>query len=161
VSTSAIPGVIDYLVATFTSAATLGAANPPVTIVDGAFLSNDHPPLSLVVGSNDVDGAFLPEAATATQEWVGPGNRKRNERLSILCIAEAWSGDESLSAVRVAAAAILSAVEDLTRADANLGGTVLYTSPGVNNVLYRYGQTNLGPLCRVFFSIDAFARIGV
>ncbi len=161
-STSAIPAILDYLVATFTAAPTLGAATPPVTVIDGALLSSDHPMRSLVVGTNDLDGTFLPEAATSTQSWVGIGGQHRNEHVQILCMAEAWSGDEELglSPLRAIAATIVSAVENITRADANVGGNALYTEPGVTNLVWRQGQTNKGTLVRVFFSFDCFARIG-
>jgi hypothetical protein len=159
-ATSAIPNVLSYLVDTFTASTRLGAATPAVQVFDGGLISDDHPPLSLVVGANDMDVEFLPEGATAQQKWVGPGNRKRDENLTVWLVAEAWTGDGTLRAVRNSAFGIVSAVEDLTRVDANLGGTVLFTDSGVNNLTFRQDYTDRGPLARVVFSIDCFARIG-
>ena len=40
-TTSRVPATIDYLVAAFTAASTLGAASPPVAVYDGPFLTDD------------------------------------------------------------------------------------------------------------------------
>lgn len=161
-STSAVPGTLTYLVSTFTAAATIGKATPPVTVIFGSNTVNEWPQLALFVGCDDPNADPFMTGATSTQEWVGPGNRKRNEHLSIRCCAQVWTGNANpdVSAVITTAYGIVSAVEDLTRVDANLGGNVLFTEPGVTNLELRHGFYKEGPMAQVLFSIDCFARIG-
>jgi hypothetical protein len=161
VSTSAIPATIDYLVTTFAASTRLGAAVDPVKVYDGPQVSEEFPKLILWIGLDDPDTSpGAPMAATSTQAWVGPGNRWRDELFDIMCVAEAWSGDTDVKTARVAAYAIVAAVEDLTRADANLGGNVLFINPGVTGHTLRQNNTSKGAVAQVQFLISCKARIG-
>jgi hypothetical protein len=163
VTTSRIPAVLDYLVATFTAASTLGAATPPVTIIDGPAVNADPGPLALWVGCGDI-GLAVTDAATATQQWAALGRQARDEQLTIFCTAQAWSGSDDIRVLRLAAAAIVAAVEDLVRNDSSLGGTV--TVPGnaaVTNATWQQGpglSGDRGMAVRITFEISAEARIG-
>lgn len=157
-ATSAIPLAIDWLVSTFQAAATLGAASPAVQVLDGPTVADDAAGLVLWVGVDNPDVNAV-DASTANQTWAGLGALRKNELLSIPCAARAWNGTNDVRSARAAAFAILAAVEDIVRANANLGGTVLVTLPGVTNVRLRQGSTPKGVIADVLFTIDAKARI--
>jgi hypothetical protein len=164
-TTSRIPAVIDYLYNTFTAASTLGAASPPVTVFDGPQVTAASPALALWVGVGSIDpGSGAPDTASATQEWVGPGARARNEMLTIFCTAQAWSGSDDVRTLRLAAAAIVSACEDIVRNDATLGNTVTVPgNAGVTSVAWQQGPElsgDRGMAVRITFEISAQARIG-
>jgi hypothetical protein len=160
--TTRIPAVLDYLYNTFYNAATLGAATPPVSVYDGPVPTGGADTLILWVGVSDPQ-ATPPEAGASAHEWAGLGKMAINETLSVFCTAFAWTGTESgtFKAARDAANGIMSAVEDIVRGDASLGGTV--QTPGnaqVTNAVWTQGPTTAGPSARVTFEITAKARIG-
>lgn len=161
-TTTKVPAVIDYLVATFGAAATLGAATPPVVVYDGPAVADGSATLVLWVGVSDPE-ATPPEAAASQHDWAGLGKMAINETLSVFCTAFAWTGAESsgFQGARAAVAAIMAAVEDIVRGDATLGGTVQV--PGnaqVTNAVWTQAPTTQGPAARVTFEITAKARIG-
>ncbi len=158
--TSRVPDVIDYLVAAFTAAATLGAATPPVAVYDGPIATRAPEQLILWVGLRDPDSEEMETGAESTQEMVGQGGVHRNEHLTIPCAAESWSGGTDIRTERLAAYAIVAAVEDLLRRDASLGGLVLFVDPGVTDSELTQNNTNTGAIARVAFNITAKARIG-
>lgn len=161
VTTSRIPAVIDYLVSACTAAATIGAATPPVSVIDGPMVTADPGPLALWIGVDDIDPGATPAAASGSQDWAGLGRMARNEQLTIHCVAQAWSGNDDVRSLRVAAAGIVSAVEDLVRADVSLGGTVSTPgNAGVTAAEWRQGPSTRGMAVRVVFEITAQARIG-
>lgn len=160
-TTSRIPQVIDYLVTLFASAPTVGKATPPVSVLDGPVVIADPGPLALWVGVDDIDPGAQPRAASSTQEWAALGRMGRNEQLSVFCVAQAWSGSDDVRTLRLQAAAIVSAVEDLVRGDASLGGTV--SVPGnaaVTAAEWAQRPTTRGMAVQVSFEITAQARIG-
>lgn len=149
---SRVPSVLDYLVATFTAAATLGAATPPVTVYDGPATTGDSERLVLWVGLDDPDGAGAPLAAESTRQWAGLGGQ--SESIVVYCAAEAWSGESSVSAYRTAAYAIVAAVEALVRADATgFGGNEMVANPGVTGAQLRQNNAS-GAQARVTFQIQ-------
>lgn len=157
--TTAIPDAIDWLVDTCRAAATLGTADPPVLVFDGPQPADTSPGRLLWIGASEVDLPEATESAAATQEWAGLGAMRKNDLLSIPCVARGWSGDEDFRGVRRAAFEVLGAVEDIVRANASLGGTVLVTLPGITNVRYRQALTDRGALADIGFDIAAKARI--
>lgn len=160
---SRVPAVIDYLVATFQAAATLGQATPPVLVLDGPAVLADPAPLSLWVGVDDPDSATAPVAASSTQDrgdMADMGGLARNEQLSIHCTAQAWSGTEDVKTVRVSAAGIVAAVEALLITDQHLGGNLLLTDPGVTGAEWRQMASTVGPMVRITFTIDGKTKIG-
>jgi hypothetical protein len=171
VTTSRIPQAIDYLVGLFQGAVTLGGPlvngqqTGAVNVIDGPAVNADPGPLTLWVGVGDIDpGTGAPETANGSQAWAGLGRMARNEDLTIFCTAQAWSGSDDVRTLRLAAAAVVAAVEDLVRGDASLGGVV--STPGnaaVTATQWRQGPSlsgDRGMAVRITFEITAQARIG-
>lgn len=158
--TSRVPAVVDYLVTAFTAASTLGAASPPVAVYDGPVTTRAPEQLLLWVGLDDPDSDGMATGAESTQEWVGQGGIHRNEYITVHCAAESWSGGTGIRAERLAAFAIVAAVEDLLRRDASLGGLVLFVDPGVTDLELSQNNTPDGAIARVAFKVTAKARIG-
>jgi hypothetical protein len=121
-TTSAVPAVIDYLVAKAKASPLLGAASPVVNVFDGV-----QPPVVtralnqvLWIGCDPTQ----PDAAwaDATQSWaVMDHARTKDEDGVITCSARHWSGDPSVKVHRDGAAAIVAGVEQLLRGDGNTG----------------------------------------
>lgn len=158
---SRIPALIDYLVTLFTGAATLGAATPPVTVFDGPPTTELDPGLALYVGLADPDDPAAEPAAESAQEWAGLGRLGRNETVTIHCCAQAWSGSDSIQAVRLSATGIVAAAEAACQADATgFGGNVLFPDPGVTGLALSQNNTPQGAIARVAFDLVFKARIG-
>jgi hypothetical protein len=159
VAETAIADAVNWLIDTFAAAATLGAATPPVTIIDGPSTYNTAATLLLWVGMEDPDDEEGPPGADDQQEWAGLGALHKDEMLRIPCVARAWSGGGTMRSTRAAAFGIVQAAGTLVRANASLGGMVLVTMPGVTNVRLRQGNTPSGLIADVAFDIAAKARI--
>jgi len=164
-TTTRVPQVIDYLVGLFQGAATLGKAAPPVNVIDGPKVTADPGPLALWVGVDDIDAVTagaLPAAAASAQQWQqGLGRSNRVETVEVPCTAQAWSGSDDVRVLRVAAAGIVSAVEDLLRGDPGLGGTTPgVKDAGVTGCDWQQGPTGRGMAVRAVFTIGATALIG-
>jgi hypothetical protein len=162
VTTSRVPALIDYLVAEFTTAATLGAATPAVLVFDGPPTTGDPAPLALYVG---VDDAFADTAATsATSEQTATGlAQKREELATIHLAAVAWAGTDDMKTVRASAYSIVGAVEDLVRADTALAGLpgAALARPGVTGIVLQQNNTAQGAVAQVSFQITYRTLIGV
>jgi hypothetical protein len=159
--TSRVPALIDYLVALFTNAATLGAATPPVTIFDGPPTTELDPPLALYVGLSDPDNQAAELAADFTQSWGGLGRQARNETSTIHCCAQAWAGTDDLKTVRTSAYGIVAAVEVLMASDSTqFGGNVLFPAPGLTAGSLLQNNTDRGAIARVAFDLIFQSRIG-
>jgi hypothetical protein len=159
--TSRIPALIDYLVGLFTTASTLGAASPPVTVYDGPATTGLDAPLKLFVGLNDPDATTAEPAADSQQTWAALGRLGRDEMITIHCCAEAWAGTDDLKTVRVSATGIVAAVEQLMQADTSqFGGNVLFPDPGITGLALLQNNTQQGAVARVTFDLTFKARIG-
>jgi hypothetical protein len=157
VATSRVPALIDYLVTLFQTAATLGTATPPVAVYDGPVVTQEPAQLVLFIGMDDPD-ADVPVSASSDQTWAGLGKQAKNEEITITCVAEAWGGDTDIKAIRVAAYAIVGAVEDLVRADVQIhSGITLFG--GISSMTLVQNQTTQGAVARVTFQITGQARI--
>ena len=158
-TTSRIPALIDYLVTLFQGAATLGQASPPVSVYDGPVTTEASDALVLWVGLDDPDtDQVAPSAAASQQEWAGLGRLARNEIVTIHCTAEAWSGIDDVKTQRVNVFGIVSAVEDLVRADP-FSGLALFPDPGVTGLELRQNNTDRGVQARVQFQIAFKSRL--
>ncbi len=158
-ATSRIPAAIDWLVTTFRDAPTLGQATPAVDVYDGPEARYGESNLILWVGLDDPDADDAPIAATSDQTWASLGAQRKDEQFSVYCVALAWSGDTDVRAARIGAYGIVSAVEDIVRANANLGGTILVTLHGVTGMTARQINGERGAGCQIQFRIDCKARI--
>jgi hypothetical protein len=158
--TSRLPALIDYLVALFQNASTLGQAVPRVAVYDGQVITADPEALILWVGMSDPS---VPNAAAAdfTQSWAGLGRRGRDETVTIHCCAVAWGGGDSLAVQRDAAFGIVAAVETLMQADSTqFGGNALFPDPGITGGALTQLATDRGPAARVTFDLIFRSRIG-
>ena len=159
--TSRLPALTDYLVTLFTAAPTLGAATPPVTICDGPLDTDLDAFLKLYVGWTDPDNLAGEPAGITQQTWAAIGRMGRNEQVTIHCCAEAWSGADTIQAVRLAVTGITAAVETLMQSDTTqFGGNVLFPDPGLTNVSLVQNDTDRGALARQTFDLVFRCRIG-
>jgi hypothetical protein len=153
---SKLPQILDYLAATFTAAATLGGATPPVAVYDGPVLTQEPAQRVLWVGLDDPD-ADEPETASAETPWASLGAQAKTEQFQVWCAAEAWGGETDVAAIRTVAFGIYNAAEAVLRADVMLGGLAQFC--GVAGVVLRQNQTTQGAVARVSFRIEGQARI--
>jgi hypothetical protein len=161
VTTTRIPALIDYLVAGFAAAATLGQATPPVLVFDGPAVSADPAPLALYVGVDDAFGGNAAISADSQQTAQGIAT-KRQELITVHCCAVAWAGTDDLHTVRTSAFAIAGAVEDLVRADTTIAfqpGSAL-ARPGVTSMVLMQNTTQEGATAQVAFQIIYKTLIG-
>lgn len=158
-TTSRVPALIDYLVAEFTAAATLGAATPPVTVYDGPPTTMLDAPLALHVGVDDGFSEGAPISAESQQAGTGLA-QKREEMVTIHCAAIAWAGTDDMKTVRAAAYGITAAVEDLVRADATLPAGVMQR-PGITGMTLQQNNTQQGAVAQVSFQLEYKTFIGV
>jgi hypothetical protein len=162
VTTSRVPALIDYLVTTFTAATTLGAATPAVLVFDGPPTTGDPAPLALHVGMDDAFSGNPPVSASSEQTRQGLGLGRREETVTVHCAAVAWAGTDGMKTVRLAAFAILAAVEDLVRGElSHFGGAGDLATPGVSGIVLTQDNTAQGAIAQVAFSITFKAFIGV
>ena len=164
-TTSLTPSVIDYLVSKATSSASLGASlSAPVTIHDGPPINGEQlvQPRHLYIGWDQVSGGGEP---SAVQAWpVIDKARTRDEDGTVICTADAWSGDTVMKTQRDACAAVVAAVELLLRGngatgpgDATMGGLVHWSA--VDTLQWHYRQLPEGAGCACVFTVTYRARL--
>jgi hypothetical protein len=152
--TTKVPALIDWLVNAFTTAPTLGAAVPPVTVYDGPPTTGLDAPLKLYVGLQDPDNPGASEAATFEQARSDLGQMTRDEISIIRCAAEAWAGTDDMRTVRVAAFAISAAAETIIRSDTTqFGGNAALAGPGMTGGVLVQNNTQTGAVARVTFDV--------
>ena len=162
-TTSRAPALIDWLVSAFTSAATLGAATPSVTVYDGPPTTLFDAALALYVGVDDaLSAGTVPTAATSDQSRQGLSAQKRQELITVHCAAVVWFGTDDMKTVRTAAFGILAAVEDLVRTDiTGFGGNAGLADPGVSGIVLAQNNTQQGAVAQAAFSITIKSYICV
>jgi len=151
VATSAVPDVIDALVAAFDAVVE--------TVYDGPQVTKSYPKQFVAVGWDGEEGGGG-EAATFSQRWGPLGARRREEDGTITCAAVAWSGDTKTPAVRnrrEEAFALLAACENALRADPPLGATVRWGEVAGGSLIQE--QTGEGVRVRVPFTVSYVHRI--
>jgi hypothetical protein len=154
VTTSRVPVLLDYLVGLFQNAPTLGTASPPVAVYDGPPTTRAPAQLVLYVGLTDPDSEDAEEAAVWTQTRIGLAAGRR-EDTTIRCAAEAWSGDDTISAVRHSASAIVAAVETLVRANGDqFGGNATFVPADAASYTLTQNNTSTGAICRITFDLQ-------
>jgi len=151
---SKVPALLDYLVGAFQAAATLGQATPPVTVYDGPPTTAADDKLKLYVGLTDPDSEDAEEAAVWTQTRIDLAAGRR-EDTTVRCAAEAWSGDDTISAVRHSASAIVAAVETLVRANGDqFGGNATFVPANAAAYTLTQNNTSTGAICRITFDLQ-------
>jgi len=159
--TSRLPALLTYLVGLFSNDATIGQATPPVAVYDGPVTTALDAPLKLYVGLTDPDADTAELAGDSQQAWASLGRRGRDEMVTIHCVAEAWSGDDSIAVARTAVMGIVSAVEVLLQADSTqFGGNVLFPDPGITGIALWQNNTAHGGIARAMFDLVFKSRIG-
>lgn len=165
-TTSQVPAVIDYLVATAKTSSLLGQANPAVSVFDGVQppAATQALPQVLWIGADPTqpDGVF----ADGTQSFALLDHaRTKDEDGIITCAAQHWSGDPSVKVHRDGAAAIVAGVETMLRGDAGvtgpgdakMGGLVLWS--GVDVGRWQTRQLAGGVAVLVVFTVMFRARL--
>lgn len=148
-NTSRVPALIAQLVTQLDAALA-------VPVSDGPMLGSEADTAWLEIGVGDPadpDGT----AAKSRFEWRGLGAKSRDENITILCAAWAWTGDDAVSVPRASAYALLAQVEAILFADPSLGGVALF---GIaSEVTLRQGLGQDGAKAAVLFEVEAKARL--
>jgi hypothetical protein len=175
--TEQIPAVITYLVEQAGDSPLLGAATPPVIILDGPPPTDDELAMNpdgltqrLWIGCEGMPPKGEPaESASSSQGFAFLDNaRTRDDQIEILCAAEAGSGDGVMAEARNGAFAVMAAVELLLRGspgttpaspgDASMGGLVYWSEvSGPIGLEQQQMQTGAWALAR--FRVSAFTRL--
>jgi hypothetical protein len=154
-ATSTVPAAVDALLSILNAAPELSG----VQVIDG-------PPVEDMSGADLVAVGWQPdseEAVQLEQDFNAAGARTRDEDFSILCWAESWTGDRSMSARRSRVFDLLAGVEQAIRAsDANpeaptLNGTVLWAH--LTSGTLRQASTDQGVRAGVAFAVTCRSRI--
>jgi hypothetical protein len=176
-TTEYIPLVISYLLTATTSNTSLGAASPPVVIIDGQPATQD------VLAANP-DG-LTQRLWVGSSGWVASGQmdpagsshqgfsfldqaRTRDDQVDIAMAAEAIAGDTTMPDARNGAFAVMAAVELMLRGspgttpaspgDATMGGLVQW-SEVTGPIDLEQGQISQGACALVKFRVTAFVRL--
>jgi len=135
-TTTQVRAVLDYLVAQCQASTSLGAAVPPVVVLDGPNITEDTltEPLHLWIGYDPLSPGEA--AATTAADWpVLDHGRTLDEAGEITCTAEAWGGGAVVKTLRDQCDAIVGAVDLLLRGrpqdggpgDTQMGGLVFWS----------------------------------
>ena len=181
--TEYIPDVIAYLLAQAKASSSLGAASPPVVIIDGQPATEDILAMDptavtqrLWIGSGGyVPSGQMDEGGHSAQGFAFIDQaRTRDNQLDILCAAEAISGDMVMANARGAggvagggAFGVMAAVELMLRGspgtspaspgDATMGGLVQWGEVTAASV--KQSQITQGAVVLVQFTVGAFVRL--
>jgi hypothetical protein len=166
--TDLIPDVIAYLVAQCQANTALGAASPPVTVIDGPTGAGEPltTPQQMWIGFDAVTGTA--EAGTATQKFsfLGQSGNYRDETGDVCCTAQAWSGDVVPGPARAQCKALVGAVEVMLRGspatggpgDSSMAGLVQW-SQVAGPFTWTQRQDNNGYSVACVFHVTYFARL--
>jgi hypothetical protein len=158
-TTSLVPEVIDYLFATATASASLGAASPQVYVFDGPQPSRALSGVQRALWIGHDPAAEGEPAATATQDWPNLDQaRTLDEDGEITCAAQHWSGDTTVKVHRDGCNAIIAAVQLMLRGttisggpgDTQMGGLVFWSSVAGPYQWYPAQATNGAAVLCVF-----------
>lgn len=151
-NTSRVPALIAQLVAQLDAAL-------DVPVFDGPALGDDARSAWLEVGVDDpeMSGSGGLTAASSRIEWRGLGARSRDEHITVLCAAWAWTGEDAVSTPRATAYELVAEVEAILYADPSLGGVALFG--GLSDLTLRQGHTADGATAAVLFQVEAKARL--
>ena len=150
-ATTALPHLIDAVVAAFKASPSLAG----VTIYDGIEIDSSDPINWISVGHDGSEDGEV-TVGNIRNEYKALGAKSMFEDGTLNCTLASWTGDTSLSACRVAAYALLDAVDTTIRLDPSFGGVVLYS--GLDTNTPTYVQTNQGAGIQINFTIAYRAR---
>jgi len=149
--TGAFPTMITKIIAALGSASSLTG----VRIFDGAEVDESFPGDAIAIGHDGSLGDSEMQIATITNTPLSFTDL-HEELGRINCSLWSWDGGSSITARRVRAFALLSAVDTVIRADPTFTGTALYTILETDNVNYR--QTTMGAAVVINFVIQYQAQ---
>lgn len=118
ITTSRCGTVIDALVTRCQASPTFA---DPARVYDGPVTTGDTEWTQAVYIGFDGNWQGSFESALIDQELAYVGNTTMRETLDIRCVAEAWSGDPTVQAIRAQALTMLAGVETVLRTDPTLG----------------------------------------
>lgn len=154
-ATSTVPAAVDALLAILRAAPALSG----VSVLDG-------PPIEDMSSADLLAVGWQPESEEAVQfqqDFNASGARTRDEDFSILCWAESWTGDRSMSARRTRAFELLAVVEQAIRASGaspeapTLNSAVLWAH--LTSGTLRQVSTDQGVRVGVGFAVTCHSRI--
>lgn len=151
-NTSRVPALIAQLVAQLDAAL-------DVQVFDGPAFGDDARASWLEIGVDDpeMSGSGGLTAASSRIKWAGLGAKSRDEEISVLCAAWAWTGEDRMSVPRATAYELVAAVEAALFADPSLGGVALFG--GLSELTLRQGLTADGATVVVLFQVEAKVRL--
>lgn len=150
-ATTALPQVIDALVAQLQAASALSA----VRVFDGIEVDGSYPGDAIVVGDDGGEDGDV-TAGSGRQSYDTLGARSMYEDASLDCYLWAWDGSTDIRSRRIRAFQIFSAVDTAIRADPSLGSTCLYA--GISDFSVAYRQTSNGAAVVINFSVTYRAK---
>lgn len=135
---------IDALLAKFRSAPQLRG----VDVYDGDEATTPTAGSFLVVGL-DVEDVYPVDGTSAIAGLAGP---RRQDVVTIACLAFAASGGKSMKSVRDEADRLYQAAREVIEADTRLGGAVTFAE--VVTYSYRPQPTERGAACQIEFRVQ-------
>ena len=148
---AAFPTLVANIITAFKGASSL----TDVRIFDGIEIDETYPGNAICVGHDGSEDGDL-QAMSARNSYDQLGAKKMFEDGVINCSLWAWDGTTDLTARRVRAYAILSAVDTVIRLDPSFSSACLYS--GLENHSAVYRQTNAGAVVIINFTIAYRAR---
>lgn len=150
-TTVAFPTLISNIITAFGASSDLSA----VRIFDGPEIDETYPGDAIAVGHDGSEDGDM-QAMTARNSYDQLGAKRMFEDGVINCSLWAWDGTSDLTARRVRAYAILSAVDTVIRLDPSFSSACLYSGLETHSAVYR--QTNAGAVVIINFTIAYRAR---
>ena len=148
---TAFPTVVDNLIAALRAAPALSG----VRVFDGIEIDSSYPGDFIVIGDDGSEDGEV-TAGSGNQSFLELGNLKQFEDASVNCMLASVSGGTSLTARRVRAFQLLSAIDTAIRADVSLGGACMYSTIDTWQPSYR--QTDAGAALIITFTVTYRAR---
>jgi hypothetical protein len=138
--------------------ATLRAALPDVTVIDGPGASDIADNRYLMIGVSDSESDGFVEAITGHQKWAQLGGKFRDEEFAIHCSAVGWNGDGDQTQALADAFSLFDAAGNAIVSDPSLGGALLY-APGLTAFTIHFIQDANGAAAHLPFDIECRTRI--
>lgn len=151
-SASAVPAVIDALVAAFAA-----AVDADVQVLDGDLHSDDPAMRQVVVGAEAEEDV---ESAATTQEWAALGNQAKKESGQVNCSVHVLDGAGGMRDARQAVYALFGVCEQALRPVSTPWlGVAGVLSGTVTSTTLRQEQTDDGARAALVFTVSYNARI--
>ena len=150
-ATTAFPTLVANIITAFKAAPSLA----DVVIYDGIEIDETFPGDFIAVGHDGSDEGDV-QAVDIRQSYDQLGAKKMFEDGLINCVLVTQDGTSDITARRVRAFALLSAVDTVIRTDPSFSSACLYS--GLENHATQYRLTNAGAAVVITFTIAYRAR---